>query len=1373
MQSTPSTTTTSKPSTGENNEHQSQTQPLDAAAACMSSTRTNVVMEPSVEPANKRIKLEDGVATEVPIGTATPLAGNTSEQSADIQTNDRTPILTTTSISISSSIQKPSLPLGSTTKPAVVKSESMHGNQDTSTTTGAATIDPGSTTKPRHAPTPKPAAAAQPQQQPQEIKPPVMGSVCPSATTQLPKNIPVKDEASSSNNSQGGTTSVVTASDESLPQNTSNSDNRSSNSSHESLQESTATAVTNSTSATSTTTRPPNASNGATLPASAATIRPVAPIPPPTQLSNRATTALKDPPSSTTIPPAASKPTPVRTQVAPSQTTTATLASHTIAGVPNSREVPLKSLNFRHLRIKYLGELEYMLREFRKLERQLLGAKGAQQLEESQGSRERREKLHSFILHLEDTIRQIELGCKLEGEGKSATTENRNVAAGSIGGAVNASNTANDGSALANATLDKAAREAKKQMAEESALSNLTKEKEEEETVQKLEEHILANLLPVKVRLKKQLAAQQGATQNPPGMPARRGSMQPSSAARGKGTFVEAVEKKRKHAESLRLAAQAQHERQVRSVTDPTQFGKPLSGVGSSLTKKLHGSTLGSKQRRTGHGVGSISAPQDRSERKILHAGMVPKSSQQESGLSAASGVHEIVTSQSQKNNPKTINKSIPTSAIPAAAMADKAKPAQTFQAEAKNTTLAAKPKPAIDPKAEPATTAVSGASTSDTVKKSRPLDHSTTAPMSEEDKLKFKKHRRLRKLKRLKRRRERELARQQQSKTQQQIPNSSQSAASPNAVRKKPGHCKPGQKKKGPRVVEYLCSQCSEAYSSTCEFNPWWALAQHKCPKCGKTQIPRIDISSPANTIEYHPALLSHLEDGGRGNAGSIPSNGVRAVVPAMPIVSQIPDGASDVNSESDSDLSELSDDNISIGSLKAAELESDLRSMTPAERAEHETFGSEYKGPVLSDEHASKLLILMGHAATCPCQHKLEKHRDVCRSVKYMMLHVRDCPGTTSTFDVCPFPWCRKVKHLLYHLVSCKEPDQCAICSPKELPKGLKGLVGLNGHRMKKHRERMIAAAKASLAKNTKSNAASKKQTATKKAASPMQVNNVRKSDVVAKMPVADQNPATQKPALGLAPAAALVVSKTEPVGNHAQFVSRTAKASSIGTGSSNEEQIQKAVATVPHPAFKVGVQPGAQPGAQRIVTEEGENLDVLDNIYEDMAKIDVEAAEEVDCGFLVADAVPTENTSGADPDFATALEPSMALPESIHPTPVVAIKMEGDYLGHGPDPGLGDLDLLGMDQDDVFAIRDDGMNKGGPAQHPLNDPNPDPLASINHEIIIDPSDIPPSVMVPPATDTTACCGPKQEYSQATNSTSVPPASGVPTATAATTIT
>ena len=198
------------------------------------------------------------------------------------------------------------------------------------------------------------------------------------------------------------------------------------------------------------------------------------------------------------------------------------------------------------------------------------------------------------------------------------------------------------------------------------------------------------------------------------------------------------------------------------------------------------------------------------------------------------------------------------------------------------------------------------------------------------------------------------------------------------------------------------------------------------------------------------------------KGPPPSAAASSVPSAVPAPPVMSQkYPPLLDDF--DSDSDLSELSDDSLSDCSLDSDDSCADIDAMTPVEQAEYETFGAEYKGPVLPDEDAAKLLVLMCHASTCPCNHKNEKARDVCQSTKYMMLHIRDCPGTTSTYDVCPFPWCRKAKHLLYHLVSCRKPKECAICSPKSLPKGFSTLVGLNAHRFKKRREKMVAAIKA----------------------------------------------------------------------------------------------------------------------------------------------------------------------------------------------------------------------------------------------------------------------------------------------------------------------
>ena len=148
-------------------------------------------------------------------------------------------------------------------------------------------------------------------------------------------------------------------------------------------------------------------------------------------------------------------------------------------------------------------------------------------IEESSGSRERREKLHSFILHLEDTIRQIAVGCQLESEGH-----------------VSAALASQDGCACERGDQEQ-------QACGSAASTNVSKDKEDEENVKKLEEHILANLLPVKVRLKKQLAAQQGATRNPIGMPVATRGLQPSMTAENKkGTFAAAAEEKREQAEA-------------------------------------------------------------------------------------------------------------------------------------------------------------------------------------------------------------------------------------------------------------------------------------------------------------------------------------------------------------------------------------------------------------------------------------------------------------------------------------------------------------------------------------------------------------------------------------------------------------------------------------------------------------------------------------------------------------------------------------------------------------------------------------------------------------------------------------------------------
>jgi hypothetical protein len=145
--------------------------------------------------------------------------------------------------------------------------------------------------------------------------------------------------------------------------------------------------------------------------------------------------------------------------------------------------------------------------------------------------------------------------------------------------------------------------------------------------------------------------------------------------------------------------------------------------------------------------------------------------------------------------------------------------------------------------------------------------------------------------------------------------------------------------------------------------------------------QVPRIDITSPANAIEYHPALLAHADDNGAGGGGGATNvNVIHLAQPQAP--SSVPfsskpsagigiDASTWANdSDSDSDLSELSDGSLSDCSWDSDDSNTDLQSMTAAEEAEHETFGDDYTGPVLPDDHASRLLVLMAHASTCPCR-------------------------------------------------------------------------------------------------------------------------------------------------------------------------------------------------------------------------------------------------------------------------------------------------------------------------------------------------------------------------------------------------------------------
>jgi hypothetical protein len=374
----------------------------------------------------------------------------------------------------------------------------------------------------------------------------------------------------------------------------------------------------------------------------------------------------------------------------------------------------LKSTSYQHLQQKYLSELEYMLTEFQKLERQLLGAKAATR--ESAGSKERREKLHSFIVHLDDTIQQIHAGCCSE------TTE-AVMPADPVGGG-------DDG--------------------DDEILT-------EEESVQKLEEHILANLLPVKVRLKKQLAAQQGAKHNPAGMPTRgsAGVASGTTANEGKATFVARVKPADSH------------------------YGKPLSGGGSSLTKKLHGPTLGSA---------GMEAAKPPASNKILFAGMAIGSDQMESSVHAANSVHRLV--------------------IEDRAMFELRKLQHLDEFSSSNPDFVSSTEMGVPKSSTTCPPIAAPAVASDALEKQRRI-------------------RLLRRRKKRKRQKKRELLQQQKLQLSQEP-----------ALKKRKAIASACPTKRGPRAVEYICSLCNEVYQSSCEFNTWWALSQQECPKCRKGQV-------------------------------------------------------------------------------------------------------------------------------------------------------------------------------------------------------------------------------------------------------------------------------------------------------------------------------------------------------------------------------------------------------------------------------------------------------------------------------------------------------------------------------------------------------
>ncbi|CAM9548611.1 unnamed protein product [Ectocarpus sp. 13 AM-2016] len=236
------------------------------------------------------------------------------------------------------------------------------------------------------------------------------------------------------------------------------------------------------------------------------------------------------------------------------------------------------------------------------------------------------------------------------------------------------------------------------------------------------------------------------------------------------------------------------------------------------------------------------------------------------------------------------------------------------------------------------------------------------------------------------------------------------------------------------PRTVNYECSLCKESYPSEIASNPWWSLFLHECPRCHRMQIPRVDAASAAVSVDYIHAVCAEEGEG-------CDSDGY----------------GSDSCSDSDDDVTDDGREREGIAAFDTDIIAGDSQAGCKEGR--------------LSTFQASRLLVLMSHARTCPGRHANPKHAEVCRSTKFLMLHMRDCTGHTANGDPCEHRWCRPCKSLLSHLVRCPDPNTCRICTPLDLPGPLRQLRDLN---VAQARHASAAAAAAAVTATARSSAA-----------------------------------------------------------------------------------------------------------------------------------------------------------------------------------------------------------------------------------------------------------------------------------------------------------
>ena len=240
---------------------------------------------------------------------------------------------------------------------------------------------------------------------------------------------------------------------------------------------------------------------------------------------------------------------------------------------------------------------------------------------------------------------------------------------------------------------------------------------------------------------------------------------------------------------------------------------------------------------------------------------------------------------------------------------------------------------------------------------------------------------------------------------------------------------------------AEYRCAACGDEYRKRCGLNPWWALVQHECPRCGRVQFPSINIAAAANAITY----LAADDDAADHRAARAAADAL-ALQDAHDDAALLPDlgldpreGAPPLNDDEKPSWSWLvvatrrnasrrrrprlatsvvsppatvKGRGVGRGERGFSCVRRRLRLAGGRERplpaAEAASRAAEAGATVPAGRGRQRLFALFDHARYCPGCHKSKKHDDVCAAAKFVMLHVRDCAGHLPDGRPCPFGWC-----------------------------------------------------------------------------------------------------------------------------------------------------------------------------------------------------------------------------------------------------------------------------------------------------------------------------------------------------------------------------